>query len=56
MQVGLSGRNIQKALEAGKVVYYTTLSYLIEDLKKAQSQGRLDRRWRVYLRPAVLVC
>ena len=44
-----------KALEAGKVVYYTTLSYLIEDLKKAQLQGRLDRRWRVYLRPAVLV-
>ena len=44
-----------KALEAGKVVYYTTLSYLIEDLKKAQSQGRLERRWRVYLRPAVLV-
>lgn len=44
-----------KALEAGKVVYYTTLSYLIEDLKKVQSQGRLDRRWRVYLRPAVLV-
>ena len=27
----------------------------IEDLKKAQSQGRLERRWRVYLRPAVLV-
>ncbi len=44
-----------KALEAGKVVYYTTLSYLIEDLKKAQIQERLERRWRVYLRPAVLV-
>lgn len=44
-----------KALEAGLVVYYTTLSHLIEDLKKAQAQGRLERRWRVYLRPAVLV-
>lgn len=44
-----------KALEAGMVVYYTTLSNLIEDLKKAQAQGHLDRRWRVYLRPAVLV-
>lgn len=44
-----------KALEAGMVVYYTTLSDLIEDLKKAQAQGHLDRRWRVYLRPAVLV-
>lgn len=40
LSVGL----VLKALEAGKVVYYTTLSYLIEDLKKAQSQGRLDRR------------
>lgn len=44
-----------KALEAGMVVYYTTLSDLIEDLKKAQAQGHLDRRWRVYLRPAVFV-
>lgn len=25
------------------------------DLKKAQLQGRLERRWRVYLRPALLV-
>lgn len=44
-----------KALDAGKVVYYTTLSRLISDLKKAQVQGRLERRWRVYLRPALLV-
>lgn len=28
---------------------------LIEDLTKAQLQGRLDRRWRVYLRPVVLI-
>ena len=42
-----------KALEAGKVLYYTT--YLIEDLKKAQSQAGLDRRLWVYRRPAVLV-
>lgn len=39
-----------KALEAGMVVYYTTLSNLIENLKKAQAQGYLDRRRRVYLR------
>ena len=44
-----------KALDAGLVVYYTTLSHLIADLKKALNQGHLDRRWRVYLRPAVLV-
>lgn len=44
-----------KALDAGMVVYYTTLSQLIADLKKAQANGTLNRRWRVYLRPAVLV-
>lgn len=44
-----------KALEVGMVVYYTTLSDLIEDLKKAQAQGKLNRRWSVNLRPAVLV-
>ena len=44
-----------KALDAGKVVYYTTLSRLISDLKRAQLQGWLERRWRVYLRPALLV-
>lgn len=37
------------------VGYYTTLPHLITDLKKAQEQNRLERRWRVYLRPAVLV-
>lgn len=51
LAVGLS----MKALEAGMVVYYTTLVHLIEDLKKAQMAGKLDKRWRVYLRPAVLV-
>lgn len=35
--------------------YYTTLSHLIEDLKKAQVQGKLDRWFCVYLRPSVLV-
>lgn len=44
-----------KALETGMVVYYTTLSRLIADLKKAQIQGNLERRWRIYLRPALLV-
>ncbi len=44
-----------KGIESGMVVYYTTLSHLIADLKNAQSQGHLDRRWRVYPRPAVLV-
>lgn len=44
-----------KALDAGMVVYYTILSRLIADLKKAQTQGHLERRWRICLRPALLV-
>lgn len=51
LAVGLALR----ALEAGMVVYYTTLSRLIADLKKAQIQGNLERRWRIYLRTALLV-
>ena len=30
-------------------------SRLIADLKKAQIQGHLERRWQIYLRPALLV-
>ena len=44
-----------KALEAGMVVYYASLAHLIADLKKADEQKRLDRRWRVYLRPDILI-
>lgn len=44
-----------KALKSGMVVYYTTLSHLVEDLKKALSSGKLEKRWRVYLRPDILV-
>ena len=44
-----------KALEAGMVVYYVSLAHLIADLKKADEQSRLERRWRVYLRPDVLI-
>ena len=51
LSVGLALR----ALDAGMVVYYTTLSRLIADLKKAQTLGPLERRWRIYLRPALLV-
>lgn len=46
---------VLKALDAGMVVYYITLSHLITDLKKAQLQGRLERRWRVYPRPALVI-
>lgn len=51
LAVGLS----MKALKAGLTVYYTSLARLMEDLKRALEQNRLERRWRVYLRPAILV-
>jgi len=44
-----------QALKSGLGVYYVSLSQLIADLKKAQDQNRLDRRWRVYLRPDILI-
>lgn len=44
-----------QALRAGMTVYYTSLSHLMTDLKKALAQGRLERRWRVYLRPDILI-
>lgn len=44
-----------QALRNGLTTYYTTTAQLIADLKKAQQQGKLDRRWRVYLRPDLLI-
>lgn len=51
LAVGLA----MKALEAGMVVYYASLAHLIVDLKKADEQNRLEQRWRVYLRPDILI-
>ena len=51
LSVGLALR----APDAGMVMYYTTSSRFIADLKKAEIRGHLKRRWRIYLRPALLV-
>jgi DNA replication protein DnaC len=51
LAVGLAMR----ALKSGLGVYYASLSQLVADLKKAQEQNRLERRWRVYLRPDILI-
>jgi len=51
LAVGLS----VQALRSGLSVYYSSLPNLIEDLKRASSQNRLDRRWRVYTRPNILI-
>jgi DNA replication protein DnaC len=44
-----------EALRNGMTVYYTSLPNLISDLQKAQDQGRLESRWKIYLRPHVLI-
>lgn len=44
-----------KAIESRMSAYYTTLSNLIDDLTKAIAHGRLAQRWKVYIRPSVLV-
>ena len=44
-----------KAIEAGFAVYFVKAHDLLEDLRLAQAEHRLDRRMRVYLAPRVLV-
>jgi len=51
LAVGLA----MQALRSGMTVYYTSLSRLIADLKKAAQQNKLDRRWHVYTRPDILI-
>ena len=51
LAVGLA----MKAITAGMTVYYASLAKLIADLKKANDQNRLERRWRVYTRPDLLI-
>jgi DNA replication protein DnaC len=43
------------ALRAGMTVYYASLSQIMMDLNKAVIQNRLERRWRIYLRPDILI-
>ena len=43
------------AIERGYGVYFVRARDLLEDLVRAQSEHRLDRRMRVYLAPKVLV-
>ena len=44
-----------KAIEAGYGVYFVRAHELLEDLRHAQAEHRLDRRMRVYLAPKVLI-
>jgi DNA replication protein DnaC len=44
-----------RAIENGLGVYFARASDLLEDLRRAQSEHRLDRRMRVYMAPKVLI-
>ncbi|MGQ9712551.1 MAG: IS21-like element helper ATPase IstB [Desulfotomaculales bacterium] len=44
-----------KAIEQGYGVYFVRAHELLEDLRRAQAEHRLDRRMRVYLAPRVLI-
>lgn len=44
-----------KAIENGYGVYFVKAHELVEDLRRAQVEHRLDRRMRVYLSPRVLI-
>ncbi|HZK61145.1 MAG TPA: IS21-like element helper ATPase IstB [Anaerovoracaceae bacterium] len=56
--VGKSHLSIALAMEAiksGLTVYFVSVADLIRDLKKAETLGKLEQRWKVYLRPNVLI-
>jgi DNA replication protein DnaC len=44
-----------EAIEQGLGVYFVTAQALIEDLRQAHAENRLERRMRVYLAPKVLI-
>jgi DNA replication protein DnaC len=44
-----------RAIEQGHGVYFARAHDLLEDLRQAQAEHRLDRRMRVYLAPKVLI-
>ena len=44
-----------RAIHSGMSVYFAKAHDLLEDLRKAQAEHRLDRRMRVYLSPKLLI-
>ena len=44
-----------EAIQAGHGVYFITAHALVEDLRRAYAEGRLDRRMRIYIAPKVLI-
>lgn len=44
-----------EAISQGLSVYFVSMSRLLADLSKAAREGRLERRWKVYQRPKLLL-
>ncbi len=44
-----------EAISHGMSVYFVSMSRLLSDLGKAAREGRLERRWKIYQRPRLLV-
>jgi DNA replication protein DnaC len=44
-----------EAIQQGLSVYFVSMERLLDDLRRAESEGRLYNRWKVYQRPGVLV-
>jgi len=56
--VGKSHLGIALCMEAirkGMTAYFTSMDRLLADLSKAQREGHLERRWKVYRRPDILM-
>ena len=44
-----------EAIQQGMSVYFISLDRLLNDLRKADREGRLERRWKIYQRPRLLI-
>lgn len=51
LAIGLATEAIRKGLS----VYFVSMDRLIADLRRADKEGRLERRWKVYQRPGLLL-
>lgn len=44
-----------EAIQKGMIAYFTTMERLMDDLSRADREGRLSKRWKVYQRPDLLM-
>jgi len=44
-----------EAIQQGMSVYFISMDKLLNDLKRSELEGRLERRWKIYQRPRLLL-